>query len=141
LRYTLLAMELTAIGTVQSTLDDRARAPKQGNEGAPDAWISIDARFAEGLEGLRVDDDVFVFTWLHHSSRDVLRVHPRDDLSNPLQGVFGTRSPDRPNPVGLHRVRILAIDGNRLQVRNLEALDGTPIIDIKPVIGADEQRA
>jgi tRNA-Thr(GGU) m(6)t(6)A37 methyltransferase TsaA len=133
-------MELLAIGTVQSTLDERAEAPKQGNEGAPDAWITIEARFAEALDGLSVDDDVFVFTWLHRSSREVLTVHPRDDPSNPLQGVFATRSPDRPNPVGLHRVRILAMDGNRLQVRNLEALDGTPVIDIKPVIGADEQR-
>jgi tRNA-Thr(GGU) m(6)t(6)A37 methyltransferase TsaA len=133
-------MELLAIGTVQSTLDERAEAPKQGNEGAPDAWITIEARFAEALDGLSVDDDVFVFTWLHQSSREVLTVHPRDDPSNPLQGVFATRSPDRPNPVGLHRVRILAMDGNRLQVRNLEALDGTPVIDIKPVIGADEQR-
>jgi tRNA-Thr(GGU) m(6)t(6)A37 methyltransferase TsaA len=122
---------------VQSPLKDRASAPKQGNEGAPDAWLSLDERVAEGLDGLRVGDDVFVLTWLHQSSRSVLRVHPRSDPANPEQGVFSTRSPDRPNPVGLHRVQILAIDGNRLHVRNLEALDETPIIDIKPVIDAD----
>jgi len=134
-------MELVAIGIVESALDDRALAPKQGNEGAPDAWLSVAAEFAEGLDGLCVGDEIFVLTWLHQSSREVLRVHPRDDISNPERGVFGTRSPDRPNPVGLHRVRILAVDGLRLQVRNLEALNGTPIIDIKPVIGADERSA
>jgi tRNA-Thr(GGU) m(6)t(6)A37 methyltransferase TsaA len=134
-------MELISLGTVQSALEDRDSAPKQGNEGAPDAWLALDERIAEGLDGLQAGDDVYVLTWLHQSSREVLRVHPRGDLANPEQGVFSTRSPDRPNPIGLHRVRILAIEGNRLQVRNLEALNDTPIVDIKPVIEADETPA
>ena len=130
-------MELEPIGYVESSLRDQAAAPKQANEGAPEAWLVLDERVATGLEGLRVGDDVFVLTWLHESRRNVLRVHPRDDLSNPERGVFTTRSSDRPNPIGLHRVRILRIDGPRLQVRSLEAIDGTPVLDIKPVIDAD----
>ena len=109
----------------------------QGNEGAPEAWLVFDERVATGLDGLQAGDDVFVLTWLHQSRRDVLRVHPRDDRSVPERGVFTTRSPERPNPLGLHRVRILQIDGLRVQVRNLEAIDGTPIVDVKPVIDAD----
>ena len=130
-------MELTPIGYVESPLRDQADAPKQGNEGAPDAWLVFDERAAPGLDGLRVGDDVFVLTWLHQSRRDVLRVHPRDDHSNPERGVFTTRSAERPNPIGLHRVRVLEIDGLRVQVRNLEALDETPIVDVKPVVDAD----
>ena len=130
-------MELEPIGYVESSLRDQAAAPKQANEGAPEAWLVLDERVATGLEGLRVGDDVFVLTWLHQSRRNVLRVHPRDDLSNPERGVFTTRSSDRPNPIGLHRVRILRIDGPRLQVRSLEAIDGTPVLDVKPVIDAD----
>ena len=134
-------MELDPIGSVESPLRDQAAAPKQGNEGAPAAWLAFDERVAAGLDGLQVGDDVFVLTWLHQSQRDVLRVRPRDDLSNPERGVFTTRSSDRPNPIGLHRVRILRIDGLRLQVRNLEAIDGTPVVDIKPVIDADRDPA
>lgn len=134
-------MELTPIGFVESTLVDRSAAPKQGHEGAPDAWLVFDERVAAGLDGLHVDDDVFVLTWLHLSRRDVLRVHPRGDVSNPERGVFTTRSPERPNPIGLHRVRILAIDRLRIQVGSLEALDGTPIVDIKPVIAFDDSGA
>ncbi len=132
-------MELVAIGLVESPLVDPASAPKQGNEGAPDAWLLLDERVAAGLDGLRAGDEIFVLTWLHQSSRDVLRVHPRDDPANPEQGVFSTRSPERPNPIGLHRVQILAIDGRRFRVKNLEAVNETPIIDIKPVIDADTE--
>src|SRR5436305_9672564 len=130
-------MELVAIGEVESPLVDRAAAPKQGNEGAPDAWLVIDESVATGLDGLRAGGEVFVLTWLHQSRRDVLRVRPRDDPANPEQGVFSTRSAERPNPIGLHRVQIVAIDGSRIRVKNLEALNDTPIIDIKPAIGAD----
>ena len=134
-------MELVRIGTVDSTLTDSAAAPKQGSEGAPEAWLSVEERFAAGLDGLRVGQNVFVLTWLDQSRRDVLRVHPRDDSSNPEQGVFNTRSPERPNPIGLHRVEVLEIDGPRIRVNNLEALDETPILDIKPVIRGDEEPA
>ena len=126
--------ELQPIGWVESPLVDRAFAPKQGNEGSPDAWLVFDARFSDGLRDLTAGDEVIVLTWLDRADRDVLVVHPRDDRANPLQGVFTTRSADRPNPIGLHRVRILAIDGTRIQVRDLEALDRTPIVDLKPVL-------
>ena len=130
-------IELVAIGIVESPLVDPADAPKQGNEGAPDAWLVFDQRFAAGLDGLAVGDEIFVLTWLHRSRRDVLRTIPRDDPTNPERGVFATRSPERPNPIGLHRVEIVAIDGHRFRVRNLEALNETPVLDVKPVIGAD----
>jgi tRNA-Thr(GGU) m(6)t(6)A37 methyltransferase TsaA len=133
-------MELIAIGTVESPLQDRALAPKQGHEGAPEAWLVFEPRVAEALDGIAAGDDLLVLTWLDRASRDVLRVHPRDDLSNPEVGVFATRSSDRPNPIGLHRVHVVAIDGTRLRVRNLEALDGTPILDVKPLLrGIDER--
>jgi tRNA-Thr(GGU) m(6)t(6)A37 methyltransferase TsaA len=132
-------VELDQIAYVESPLRDRAAAPKQGNEGAPEAWLVFDERVAAGLDGLRTGDDVFVLTWLHQSRRDALRVHPRDDRSNAERGVFTTRSPERPNPIGLHRVRILRIDGLRVQVQNPEAIDGTPIVDLKPVIDADRR--
>jgi tRNA-Thr(GGU) m(6)t(6)A37 methyltransferase TsaA len=130
-------MELVAIGIVESPLVDPADAPKQGNEGAPDAWLVFDQRFTAGLDGLAPGDEIFVLTWLHRSRRDVLRTIPRDDPANPERGVFATRSPERPNPVGLHRVEIVAIDGHRFRVRDLEALNETPIVDVKPVIAAD----
>jgi tRNA-Thr(GGU) m(6)t(6)A37 methyltransferase TsaA len=128
------------IGMVSSPLRDPALAPKQGDEGAPDAWIDFDPAVAEGLRDLRVGVDVLVQTWLDRARRDVLTVHPRDDPTRPPTGVFSTRSQDRPNPIGLHRVTILAIDGRRLQVRHLEALDGTPVLDVKPVIGPVSER-
>ena len=128
---------LRPIGLVESRLTDRTTAPKQGSEGAPDAWIVFDEDVRKGLADLRVGDEVFVLTWLHEAERDVLAVHPRDDLSRPLTGVFSTRSSDRPNPIGLHRVRIAAVDGTRLQVRHLEAIDGTPVVDVKPVLHGD----
>ena len=129
-----LSMELVAIGRVESPLKDREAAPKQGDEGAPDAWLAFEASVADALEGIAVGDELLLLTWFDRARRDVLRVHPRGDLSRPEQGVFGTRSPDRPNPIGLHRVTVLAIDGSRLRVSDLEALDGTPIVDVKPVL-------
>ena len=129
--------ELIQIGTVESPLTDLALAPKQGDEGAPDAWLTFAPAVLAGLEGLHPGDEVIVLTWLHHAQRDVLRVHPRGDTSRAQQGVFNTRSPDRPNPIGLHRVKILSIDGPRLQVRSLEAVDGTPIVDLKPTLSSD----
>ena len=134
-------MDLVAIGTVESSLVDRASAPKQGSEGAPAAWVAFESRFSDGLDGLAVGDQVFVFTWLHQADREVLQVHPRGDHANPMRGVFSTRAPVRPNPIGLHRVRIVAVDGLRLLVQPLEALNGTPVIDVKPVIRADERPA
>src|SRR5689334_22641878 len=126
---------LTPIGVVESTLTDLDAAPRQGDEGAPDAWLAIAPEFASALDGIGSGDDLLVFTWLDRARRDVLRVHPRGDRTRPQEGVFATRSPHRPNPLGLHRVEILAIDGLRVHVRPLEALDGTPIVDLKPVIG------
>ncbi len=128
------AVHVVPIGRVRSQLVDRARAPRQAHEGAPAAWLELDPEVGDGLRDLRVGDTVVVVTWLDRARRDVLRVHPRDDLATPLTGVFSTRSPDRPNPIGLHDVEITAIDGTRIGVRHLEALDGTPILDIKPVL-------
>lgn len=126
--------EVRPIGYVESPVVDRESAPKQGFEGAPEAWLRFDPDVADGIRDLAVDTEVFVLTWLHRAQRDVLAVHPRDDPRNPETGVFSTRSQDRPNPIGLHRVRIAAIDGLRVRVRDLEAFDGTPIIDVKPVL-------
>jgi tRNA-Thr(GGU) m(6)t(6)A37 methyltransferase TsaA len=134
-------IELTPIGTVESPLTDPAVAPKQGHEGSPEAWLVLEPSVLAGLEGIGAGDEVIVLTWLDRARRDVLRVHPRDDLANPLQGVFNTRSADRPNPIGLHVVEIASIDGNRLRVRNLEAVDGTPVLDIKPVLRGRPPRA
>ena len=126
---------LRPIGRVHSELTDRHLAPKQGHEGAPDARIEIFSKFAEGLQTISPGTDIVIVTWLHQAQRDVLRVHPRDDEKRPLRGVFATRSADRPNPVGLHRVRLMKIDpGGWLTVRGLEAIDGTPVIDLKPAL-------
>lgn len=130
---------LRPIGRVESPLVDPATAPKQGNEGAPEAEIVFDATVADALGDLEAGTDVLVLTWLDRAERDVLRVHPRDDPANPERGVFSTRSADRPNPVGLHRVEIISVDGLRMRVRNLEAVDGTPVVDVKPVLGADDR--
>ena len=130
-------LDVTPIGRVESPLTDPASAPKQGDEGAPDAWLVFEPAVLEGLDGLRAGDEVIVITWLDRARRDVLRVHPRGDASRAQQGVFNTRSPQRPNPIGLHRVEILSIDGSRVRVRNLEAVDGTPIVDLKPVLSSD----
>jgi tRNA-Thr(GGU) m(6)t(6)A37 methyltransferase TsaA len=128
--------EIRPVGHVESPLTDRASAPMQGTEGAPEAWLVFDPAVAAGIGDLAVGDDVFVLTWLHQADRTVLSVHPRDDPANPLTGVFSTRSADRPNPIGLHRVRVAAVDGLRVRVTDLEAIDGTPIADVKPVLGA-----
>ena len=130
-----MTIELTPIGRVESPLTDRETAPKQGDEGAPDADLVFDERVADGLRDLRPGTDVILLTWLDRADRDVLVVHPRGDTNRPPTGVFSTRSPDRPNPIGLHRVRVLAVDGLRVRVGDLEALDGTPILDVKPVLG------
>jgi tRNA-Thr(GGU) m(6)t(6)A37 methyltransferase TsaA len=130
----MAGLDLRPIGVVESTLTDPAAAPRQGDEGAPDAWLVLDPGMADGLGTIRPGDRVIVLTWLDRADRDVLRVHPRDDLTRPLEGVFNTRSSDRPNPIGLHEVEVLALDGPRVHVRPLEAIDGTPVLDLKPVL-------
>jgi tRNA-Thr(GGU) m(6)t(6)A37 methyltransferase TsaA len=132
--------DVVPIGRVESPLTDRAGAPKQGDEGAPPAWLVFDVRVAEGLRDMRAGDRIVVLTWLDRARRDELSTHPRDDLSRPPLGVFSTRSPDRPNPIGLHRVEVLAVDGLRIHVSGLEALDGTPIVDVKPVLDPAVER-
>ncbi len=129
-----------AIGTVRSPISDPTEAARQGDEGAPDAWISFAPGLTAAVRDLRPGDDVLVLTWLHLADRDVLAVHPRDDVSRPLTGVFATRSSHRPNPLGLHRVRILGIDEQGIKVRDLEAVDGTPVVDIKPVLEIRDER-
>lgn len=131
---------LQPVGVVRSRLTAREDAPKQGPGGAPEAWVDVDPAFAEALDGIGAGQEVPLLTWLHQGRRDVLQVHPRDDPENPLKGVFATRSPDRPNPIGLHRVLVLEIaESVRLRVRLLEALDGTPVVDTKPALsGASE---
>jgi tRNA-Thr(GGU) m(6)t(6)A37 methyltransferase TsaA len=131
---------LRPIGWVESPLTERDEAPRQGDEGAPGAWLVLDPAMADAMADLQPGCEVIVLTWLDRASRDVMRVHPRGDESRPLEGAFSTRSPDRPNPIGLHTVRIEAIDGSRIEVRNLEALNKTPILDIKPVLGGVNQR-
>ena len=126
--------ELQPIGWVESPLVDPEEAPKQGDEGSPDAWLVFEQAVHEGLQDLQCGTDIIVLTWLDRARRDVLRVHPRDDPANPETGVFSTHSADRPNPIGLHRVEILSIMGTRIRVRNLEALDRTPIVDVKPML-------
>ncbi len=125
---------LHPIGVIRSTIKERKDAPKQGSEGAPDVWCEVNPSFAEAVKGLAVGDEVVVITWLHRAKRDVLKVHPRSDPKRRLAGVFVTRSPDRPNPLGLHQVTIKAIESGRLRIGPMEAIDGTPVVDIKPVI-------
>ncbi len=132
-----MTYEVRPIGSVESPLVDPRTAPKQGFEGAPEAWLVFNPEVAEGIRDLAVGAEVLVLTWLHQAQRDVLAVHPRDDPRNPETGVFSTRSQDRPNPIGLHRVQVAAIDGHRVLVRNLEAVDGTPIVDVKPVLAGE----
>lgn len=122
------------IGFIRSALKSRSEAPRQGGEGAPDAWLEINPEFVEGLRNIEVGDEVIVIAWLHAAKRDVLSVHPRNDYSAPLAGVFSTRSPDRPNPLGLHRVTVREIAGHRLKIGPIEAIDGTPVADLKPVL-------
>jgi tRNA-Thr(GGU) m(6)t(6)A37 methyltransferase TsaA len=129
-----MSHELRPIGRVRSPLRDAASAPKQGDEGAPDAWIEFDPAVEPALADLEPGDELMVLTWLHEADRTVLRVHPRGDPANPETGVFSTRSPHRPNPIGLHPVRVAERDGLRLRVHDLEAIDGTPVVDVKPVL-------
>jgi tRNA-Thr(GGU) m(6)t(6)A37 methyltransferase TsaA len=130
---------LRTIGVIRSELRSRRDAPRQGSEGAPDAWIEVRPWAVNGLEGLVAGDEILVVTWFHRARRDVLRVRPRSDPRNPMAGVFATRSPDRPNPLGLHRVTIREIQGDRLRVGPIEAVDGTPVVDLKPVLGRAER--
>jgi tRNA-Thr(GGU) m(6)t(6)A37 methyltransferase TsaA len=129
--------EITPVGRVESSLTDPESAPKQGDEGAPEAWLAFEPSVLEALDGIRAGDEVILLTWLDRARRDVLRVHPRGDVARAPQGVFSTRSPHRPNPIGLHRVEVTSIEGGRVRVRALEALDGTPILDVKPVLSSD----
>ena len=132
--------QVVPIGWVESSLTDRAQAPRQGDEGAPSAWLVFAARVADGIRDLAAGTEIIVLTWLDRGDREVLVTRPRDDPARPPTGVFSTRSPDRPNPIGLHRVEILAIDGLRVLVQPLEALDQTPVIDVKPVLDAAKER-
>jgi tRNA-Thr(GGU) m(6)t(6)A37 methyltransferase TsaA len=132
--------ELRAIGRVASPLSERAEAPKQGDEGAPEATLEIAPEYQPALRGVEAGDELLVLTWFHRADREVLAVRPRGDASREQAGVFATRSPDRPNPIGLHRIRVLAVDGPRLRVADLEAIDGTPVLDLKPVRGAVGER-
>lgn len=131
---------LRPVGWVESALVDRDMAPKQGDEGSPDAWLVFEEGLRDAFRDLRAGDDIMVLTWLDRARRNVLAVHPRGDTGRPETGVFSTRSPDRPNPIGLHRVTIVSIEGSRMQVRNLEALDGTPLLDVKPVLDLRRER-
>ena len=133
-------MLLRPIAQVESSLRAREDAPRQGDEGAPDAWVVFGASVRDALADVGVGDELILITWFDRADRDVQKVHPRGDTSRPSTGVFSTRSPDRPNPLGLHRVTVLAREELRLQVRNLEALDGTPIVDVKPVLGDITER-
>ena len=127
---------LRPIGMIRSVIKERSKAPKQGSEGAPDGWLEVEPFAMEALDGLAPGDEIIILTWLHQARRDVLKVHPRSDPRNPLTGVFATRSPDRPNPIGLHPVTVREIAKNRLRIGPIEVIDGTPVIDIKPVLCA-----
>lgn len=133
----MTSFEVKAIGRVESSLTELESAPRQADEGAPEAWLVFEPEMLEGLASLQSGDEVLLVTWLDRARRDVLSVHPRGDISRAQEGVFSTRSPHRPNPIGLHRVEITAIEGLRLRVRHLEALDGTPILDVKPILSED----
>jgi tRNA-Thr(GGU) m(6)t(6)A37 methyltransferase TsaA len=121
------------IGVIRSKLTSPEAAPRQGNQGAPDAWLEVNSTVAEGLEGIAAGDEIILLTWFHQAHRDRLKLHPRGNKRLPLTGVFATRSPHRPNPLGLHRVKVLEIIGHKLRVGPIEAIDGTPVVDIKPV--------
>src|SRR5215472_409472 len=130
--------ELRPIGVIRSTLKSRAEAPKQGREGAPDAWLEISPEVAAGLQGVRAGSELIVVTWLHRAKRETLSVYPRGDRSRELTGVFWTRSPDRPNPLGLHRVTVRTVEGTRLRIGPIEVIDGTPVVDIKPALSCSD---
>lgn len=136
----MTSFDVKAIGRVESPLTEADVAPRQADEGAPGAWLVFEPEVLEGLRSVRPGDEIILVTWLDRARRDVLSVHPRGDTSRAEEGVFSTRSPHRPNPIGLHQVVITAVDGRRVQVRNLEALDGTPIIDVKPILSGDTRQ-
>jgi tRNA-Thr(GGU) m(6)t(6)A37 methyltransferase TsaA len=127
-------MNLREVGRVESPITNKDDAPKQGDEGAPEAWIAFDPALVDAVKDVKPGDTVLVLTWFHLADRDKLQVHPRSDPNRELTGVFSTRSPDRPNPIGLHKVEVVAVDGNRIRVTDLEAVDGTPVVDVKPVL-------
>jgi tRNA-Thr(GGU) m(6)t(6)A37 methyltransferase TsaA len=131
--------EVRPVGRVESTIADRAQAPLQGTEGAPEAWLVFDDAVSACITDLHPGAEILVLTWLHRARRDILRVFPRGNTDNAEEGVFSTRSPDRPNPIGLHRVTIVDVHERRIRVSDLEAIDGTPIIDVKPVLGPRER--
>jgi tRNA-Thr(GGU) m(6)t(6)A37 methyltransferase TsaA len=131
---TRVSYSLHPIGFIRSEIKRRDEAPRQGREGAPDAWLEVSPRFAEGMQNIVVGQEIILITWFHEAERNTLKVHPRDDISVPLAGVFSTRSSDRPNPLGLHRVTVREIVGNRIRIGPMEAIDGTPVADIKPVL-------
>lgn len=135
-----MPFELRPIGKVESRLTDLEAAPRQPDEDAPEAWLVFEPEVLDGLRDLRPGDAIILLTWFDRARRDVLSVRPRRDTGRAPQGVFSTRSPHRPNPIGLHPVEITAIDGRRVRVRHLEALDGTPILDVKPVLDRDLSR-
>ena len=132
-----MTFDITPIGLVESPLTDPGSAPRQPDEGAPAATLVFNPDVLEGLRGVQAGDEIFVLTWLDRARRDLLTVHPRGDRTRPLEGVFNTRAPHRPNPIGLHRTRVTAVEGLRVRVANLEALNGTPIVDIKPILNED----
>lgn len=136
----LPSFALKPIGLIRSELTRLELAPRQGDEGAPEAWLELYPEFVPGLDGIAAGDELLVLTWLHAAQREVLQVHPRGEVERPVAGVFATRSPDRPNPVGLHRVTVLEAPGDRLRIAPMEAIDGTPVVDIKPVLSRPEER-
>src|SRR6516162_374394 len=140
MRADMIRFEVEPIGWVESSLTERAQAPRQGDEGAPEAWLVFKPRVADGLRDIVAGTEVIVLTWLDRADRGVLVTRPRDDPARPPTGVFSTRSPDRPNPIGLHRVQVLATEGLRVLVWPLEALDKTPVIDVKPVLDPAAER-
>jgi tRNA-Thr(GGU) m(6)t(6)A37 methyltransferase TsaA len=131
---------IAPIGIIRSHLKNREAAPRQGYEGGPESWLEVLTTAADGLQGINAGDEIIVITWFHRAERGVLQVHPRGELNRPLTGVFATRSPDRPNPVGLHRVTVLEVAGQRLKIGPIEAIDGTPVVDIKPVLSRSDDR-
>jgi tRNA-Thr(GGU) m(6)t(6)A37 methyltransferase TsaA len=134
------SLELRPIGVIRSKIKERSRAPKQASEGAPDGWLEVRPFARKALDGLAVGDEIIILTWLHQARRETLKVHPRSDPNRRLTGVFATRSPDRPNPIGLHQVTVRKITKNRLRIGPIEAIDGTPVIDIKPVLCEVQKR-
>jgi tRNA-Thr(GGU) m(6)t(6)A37 methyltransferase TsaA len=131
---------LRPVGIIRSSIKNRSEAPKQGHEGAPDAWLEFHSFAREALDGIVTGDPLLILTWLHQANREVLKVHPRSDPSRRLTGVFATRSPDRPNPIGLHRVTVRKVESGRLRIGPIEALDGTPVVDIKPALSCVPER-